>query len=124
MIKFMTKYERPDIKGEFNSGESLVETAGYIPAERQIMQLIDAGKRLDSYNKSQYDFVSIDDDDGSVDPTRRLDYDMAEASQGLAEVTRMIDESNKLAENGDRVVNDGVAESDDKEKEEPEEEVT
>ena len=43
---FQTRYNRQERPGEINSGENLVERAGYIPAKIQIENLINAGIRL------------------------------------------------------------------------------
>ena len=40
---------------EFNSGKKLVETAGYIPAQKRIENLMLAGQRLVAYRMELYD---------------------------------------------------------------------
>ena len=68
-------YERPD-------PVSLTEQAGYIPPQDQIESMILAGQRLNEARASQYDFASEDDiDEDASDPTRRGNFDMADASQ-------------------------------------------
>ena len=69
------KYERPD-------PVSLTEQAGYIPPQDQIESMILAGQRLNEARASQYDFASEDDiDEDASDPTRRGNFDLADASQ-------------------------------------------
>lgn len=80
MIFYDQFMNRPPADEEKNSGESLVESAGYIPAEIQIMEMIQAGERLGEYRKEKYDYESLSEDDGLVDPTRCPGFDMAEAS--------------------------------------------
>ena len=81
-IQFWTAYDRPPVKPEMNKDEKLVETAGYIPAQKRIENMINAGQRLVEYRKSQYDF----EDESSIDPNfkdpgRSLNFDMADATQ-------------------------------------------
>ena len=61
---------------------SITEQSGYIPPERQIQDMMNAGRRLQEYRMSQYDFASPDDIDESLsDPTRSANFDLADASQ-------------------------------------------
>lgn len=64
---------------------SKVETAGFIPHDIRIKNLIDAGKRLIANRKSSnyYDYPNgvYDDDEPIKDITRRPNYDMADAFQ-------------------------------------------
>jgi len=70
---------------EVNSGEVMVEKAGYIPADEQIRNMIEAGMRLGEYRREEYDYaeeeVSADEPLPPVDPTRSQEFDMADASQ-------------------------------------------
>lgn len=83
-MEFKTHYNASKFpkSPELNSGEILVETAGYITAEQRITNLMLAGQRLVEHRKSAYDFEAgkeIDED--FYDPTRRKNYDMADAFQ-------------------------------------------
>lgn len=86
-MEFNTHYNRKRSKGEINSGEIIVETAGYISAKQRIENLINAGQRLVESRASQYDFDGskpIDED--FYDPTRLKSYDMADATQDMLAV--------------------------------------
>ena len=48
-MDFFTKYKRPAPVLEHPDPVSKVETQGYIPADVQIMRMIDAGRRLDNF---------------------------------------------------------------------------
>ena len=62
--------------------KSITEQSGYIPPERQIQDMMNAGRRLQEYRMSQYDFASPDDIDESLsDPTRSANFDLADATQ-------------------------------------------
>lgn len=71
----------PETKGEEMNPISIVETAGYLPADVQIEQLIDAGKRLGEYRKDMYDMEAGEDiDDVAIDPTRSGAFDLADGT--------------------------------------------
>lgn len=113
-MKFYDQFmNKPPSDEETNSGESLVEAAGYIPAEIQIMEMIQAGERLGEYRKEKYDYGSIEEDDGAIDPTRRLDYDLADASRDLANSERNLKISE---ENAKKAADEKVKEVKEKEK--------
>ena len=74
----------------FNSGEKLVETAGYIPAQKRIENLMLAGQRLVASRQALYDCQGGEEFDDTIpfDPTRDPGYDLADAAQdslGIAE---------------------------------------
>jgi len=83
---FLTKWNRPplakgEIKGEFNSGETIVERAGYMPPKIQIEAMINAGRRLNEARAEQFDFPDGKIDDNFVDPTRDPNFDLADATR-------------------------------------------
>ena len=81
-------YEKIDSK-------SITEQSGYIPPDRQIQDMMNAGRRLQEYRMSQYDFASPDDIDESLsDPTRSANFDLADATQ----MAMSADEAIKKAE--------------------------
>ena len=97
-LMFHTKHIRPKQQFEINKGKSKVETAGYIPAKMQIENMILAGQRLAEYRQGLYDFGPNDpDDDSFYDPTRRPNYDMAEAAQDALSVSRRLSEQAERA---------------------------
>lgn len=81
-VNVFTKYKRPEKKFEAVDKERITEQAGYIPPQVQIMQFIQAGKRLNDFRKDQYDFDgSVDPDMSLEDPTREPNFDLADAAQ-------------------------------------------
>lgn len=85
------QFHRPPVVEEMNDGVSEVETAGYIPANKQIELLISSGERLAQYRKEMYDYQSEEEDDGALDPTRGPNFDLADASL----LTRRLDDKKK-----------------------------
>ena len=72
-MDFFTKYKRPAPVLEHPDPVSKVETQGYIPADVQIMRMIDAGRRLDNFREN-FDFGSEEEvEDDFIDPTRTQD---------------------------------------------------
>lgn len=81
-MKFNTKYNYEKYsQPEKNSGETLVEKAGYISAQKRIENMILAGQRLVDYRKSQFDFPDGEIDEDFNDPTRVKSFDLAEATE-------------------------------------------
>ncbi|WNK14101.1 MAG: hypothetical protein [Microvirus sp.] len=82
-IQFNTPYKRIHSHAEVNSGEILVDDAGYIPREVRIKRLLEAGELLESYGSGSYDMQPDDEtdiEDIDCDPTRHSSFDMADAS--------------------------------------------
>lgn len=82
-MNFSTPYQEKRFKTppEVNSGETLVETAGYISAQKRIENMILAGQRLVDYRKGQFDFPDGQIDESFQDPTRSPNFDLADATQ-------------------------------------------
>lgn len=79
---FYSQYVRPPkVCVEINSGKKLVETAGYIPAQIRIENLINAGMRLADFRSDQFDFPDGRFPEDYEDVTRKPSFDMADASQ-------------------------------------------
>ena len=88
MAKFMTQFSDEPIKEEFEpgGGEEIVDAAGYVPAEQQILTMINAGIRLDENRREMYDYegpVSVDTELGDIgfDVTRLPNTDPADIAQ-------------------------------------------
>lgn len=81
-MKIYSVYDKPPFIKEKGGGVSEVETAGYIPAEVQIQDMLNAGRRLGEYRRERYDFGSDEEiPKDYYDPTRSPGFDMADASQ-------------------------------------------
>lgn len=84
-MKFFTKYNRPVKTPEKNSGQIIVERAGYVSAKKRIEDMIDAGQRLVDYRKSEFDFPD-GKDTGFNDPTRNSNFDLVDAHHLLDQI--------------------------------------
>lgn len=94
---FKTQYNSTGATPEKNSGQVIVERTGYIPAQKRIENLINAGQRLKDFRSDQFDFPdekSINDE--FFDPTRRKNFDMADASQMSYQTEHNIKQSQRL----------------------------
>ena len=83
-VKLFDCYNRPDDVFEAMNPESIVETAGYLPADVQISTMIDAGRRLGEARKEMYDYFDGEEegfDQVDVPPDRVPGADLADASQ-------------------------------------------
>lgn len=69
---------------EPGGGILITEQAGYVPADVLIKNMILSGERLQLFRDAEFDVspgeVKDDIEDLNVVPTRRLDFDMSEAS--------------------------------------------
>ena len=103
---FNTHYDRTHSTPEARSGRVLVETAGYMSAEKRITNLLLAGQRLDSARKEAYDFPDGQIDEKFVDPTRASNYDIADAYQDSLDVNRRLEEAEKESKKESKKVDD------------------
>lgn len=79
-MKFATPFDRIPQPAEAGGGRRLVETVGYVPAEKQIKNLLEAGKRLKDWRSNQFDFPNGKIDESFSDPTRAGNFDLADAT--------------------------------------------
>lgn len=81
-IQFRTPYNRSPLQGEINSGELLVETAGYVSAQKRIESIMLAGQRLVEARREMFDYDADDDlEEDRYPVTRDPGFDLADASQ-------------------------------------------
>lgn len=81
-MALQTRYRLDPLQLEPGGGETLVETAGYVPADIRIREFIEAGIRLGEYRKEAYDFGADEEVDFSaMDPLRIPGVDPAEVTQ-------------------------------------------
>jgi hypothetical protein len=76
---FRLAFRGPYGEDEVYEGPKLTESAGYIPANIQIRQMIAAGERLGEMRKELYDFPDGKVDEDFIDPTRGPNFDFADA---------------------------------------------
>ena len=99
----------PELDLESGGGEKLVEAAGYISAEEQILSMLQAGVRLDESRKELYDVEGDIDDNFSfdsvgADPTRMPGFDPADASALARVVGSRLDDQAKKAKEAEAAV--------------------
>lgn len=97
-MNFNTQFNQMVYKDklEVNDGMSKVEKAGYIPAQKRIENMMLAGQRLVESRRSIYDFTHDQElDENFFDPTRKKDFDMADATQ----MKMSVDQSLKASQN-------------------------
>ena len=105
MAKFKTQFQDELFDEEFEAGggEEIVDAAGYVPAEQQILTMINAGIRLDENRKEMYDYegqVGPDTEFGDIgyDITRSPNIDPADISQLSLRLNARLAEQAKAAE--------------------------
>jgi hypothetical protein len=90
---FYRRWDRPPRNGEVNNGDSLVESAGYIPEKKRIESILLAGKKLLQARQDRFDFPDGDGNFDDLDPTRSGDYDLADASMDLGAIEERLVEN-------------------------------
>lgn len=110
-MKFNTCFERERFSPEVDSGELLVETAGYVPADKLIQRLINAGIRLADYRAGDYGTDGLaDGEEPSVDPTADANFDMSDASAIVKQLQESAESSKEeTALNTEKAVDDSEA---------------
>nr|QJB21690.1 MAG: hypothetical protein [Microvirus sp.] len=106
---FLTAYNRKPGKGEENTGPVLVERAGYISPQKQVENLILAGKRLQAFRmeNSEYDFQPgqvVDED--FTDPTRSTGFDLADAAVLAMGASKRLSDARKATEKASKASGD------------------
>nr|QJB18829.1 MAG: hypothetical protein [Microvirus sp.] len=97
MIEVYTHFKRPKVEKEINSGQQITETAGYIPADVQIQDMIAAGMRLGEYRREMYDFDADDEvPENYFDPTRVPGVDVVDVERAGIAVNAKIAEAQEL----------------------------
>ena len=96
-VEVYSHFKRPKDVKEINSGEQITETAGYIPADVQIQDMIAAGMRLGEYRREMYDFDANENiPDDFIDPTRTPGVDVVDVENAGIVVNARIAEAQKL----------------------------
>ena len=90
-VEVYSHFRRPKDVKEINSGEQITETAGYIPADVQIQDMIAAGMRLGEYRREMYDFGADEEvPDDYVDPTRTPGADAVDIERAGVDINARI----------------------------------
>lgn len=77
--RISTRWVRPETKGEVNNGKELVDKAAYIPTEKRINALMQAGRDLVQWRRDQFDAGPDDEDfEPDIDPTRKPGVDITD----------------------------------------------
>ena len=96
-VEVYSHFKRPKDVKEINSGEQITETAGYIPADVQIQDMIAAGMRLGEYRREMYDFDDNEEvPEDFMDPTRIPGVDVVDVERAGIAVNAKIAEAQEL----------------------------
>lgn len=87
MPEVFDQFNPPPYEGAVMGGETLVEPEGYVPAEKQIENMLLAGERLIAGRRESYDFGPDENVPDDIDiRARRPNYDLADATQDMLEI--------------------------------------
>lgn len=122
-VEFYTQFRRPEKVYEKNTGERIVESAGYIPANVQITMMQQAGQKLKEWRMEQFDYGPDDVIDLSKVSmlTRNRGVDYAEVSEEKKEVEKRLKRAKEEKEIEDELEKNktGIKPAEEKEEEEP-----
>lgn len=96
VYKVRSHRDPPHAVPERMDPNSKTEKHGHVPLNKRIEEMVLAGQRLDR-SRMGYDTLNPNDPDPEIDPTRRKDYDLAEATQEQNAVTDRLQDSAKKA---------------------------
>lgn len=109
-MRFYTQYTKPDnIFEPDNSGQILVESAGYVPAKTMIESMINAGYRLDQFRSGNDGYESDDEAFENEDPTLNPDFDVHDAKALNDEVVERLNSQKEAAEKAAKEAAEKVA---------------
>lgn len=99
-MKFYTQYDRPEkdafLEGPFE--ETKTVQSGWMPVSVQVKRMIAAGMQLQAYREAVYDFAPGEEvPDDANDPTRRVGYDLADASMDREEALARLREQARIS---------------------------
>lgn len=95
----------PVYAGEFNTGEEVTVTAGYIPLIRRLEDMQRAGEVLRAYRESIYDGHDIGDDEYlSINPITRPGVDLVDMAAAVDKARATIETANAAIMTAQRAV--------------------
>lgn len=96
-VKVHNSFDVLEDKGEVISQETKTDTAGYVSAEVQIREMLQAGINLKNYRREHYGAVTDDDDEIDnlePDPTASGNFDPVDAQQYVESLAAKMQSSN------------------------------
>lgn len=86
-VKFKTQFTCEPFTGEHIGDEFCIDPTGYIPAKRQIENMLYAGAMLDQSRKEDYDFSGDDELEYRKEfDVRRPEFDIVDAGNLMSEL--------------------------------------
>lgn len=105
-MKIYSAYSnRPPVEYKDTGGESITETAGYIPPDVQVTQMLNAGIVLQHGREGLYDSDIDDsfDDDAPLDRLDARDADMVDVHEAVVEAKERRKRAKKVVEDPEQV---------------------
>lgn len=91
-MRFNTHYDFVPVKQELHDDTQIVETAGYVPRQKTIENLIACGQRLIESRMEEYDGATVDEALENASVCRVNDFDFAES---VSYLDRLSDEAKR-----------------------------
>ena len=102
-MRFNTHYDFVPVKQEMYDDKEIVETAGYVPRQKTIENLIACGQRLIDSRLEEYDGATVEEALENASVCRVADFDLAEYVAYLDRLSDEAERNSARAKAGDSV---------------------
>lgn len=102
-MRFNTHYDFVPAKQEMYDDKEIVETAGYVPRQKTIENLIACGQRLIESRMEEFDGATVEEALENASVCRVADFDLAESVAYLDKLSDEAERNSARAEAGDSV---------------------
>lgn len=100
-MRFNTQYDFTPVKQERFDDTQIVETAGYVPRQKTIENLIACGQRLIESRMEEYDGSTVEEALENASVCRVADFDLAESVSYLDRLSDEAERNSARAKAGD-----------------------
>lgn len=102
-MRFNTHYDFVPAKQEMFDDKEIVETAGYVPRQKTIENLIACGQRLIESRMEEFDGSTVEEALENASVCRVADFDLAESVAYLDKLSDEAERNSARAKAGDSV---------------------
>ncbi len=121
-MRFNSHYDFVPAKQEMFDDKEIVETAGYVPRQKTIENLIACGQRLIESRMEEYDGSTVEEALENASVCRVADFDIAESVAYLDKLSDEAERNSARAKAGDSLQVSKTSESENSDSEVPKKE--
>ena len=120
-MRFNTHYDFFPVKQELYDDKEIVETAGYVPRQKTIENLIACGQRLIESRMEEFDGSTVEEALENASVCRVADFDLAESVAYLDKLSDEAERNSARAKTSDSVQMNNTSELENSNSEVPKE---